>query len=294
MITYRPASVSRLPCPSEVYWQAPARNQATGVDMETIDLRSKIEDYAAFQREVGPKLCARVNTYISVRDGMYPEDARYYLRCGSDALRLVKDSLRVAGVNVGSIRSFLDYACGYGRVMRWLVAGFPRAEALGVDADQTAIGFCAENLGIQVQGADTTLTDRLERNFDLIWVGSLFTHVGEEYALRLLSYLKEHLTPIGVLVFTTHGPYVANRIHSGEKSYGLEARERQKLLREFDEGGYGFGAYPGRVDYGVSVCSAERIYGLMARANVTPIFYESRGWVRHQDGVAGMVCAWPR
>lgn len=257
--------------------------------METIDLRSKVEDYSAFQREVGPKLCARVNTYISPRDSMYPEDALYYLRCGSNALRLVKDSLRVAGVNAGSIGSFLDYACGYGRVMRWLVAGFPRAEALGVDADQAAIGFCAENLGVQVQRADISLRNRLEQKFDLIWVGSLFTHVTEEYALHLLAYLSDHLTPIGVLVFTTHGPYVTNRVRTGEKAYGLEARERRNLLQEFDESGYGFGAYPGRVDYGVSVCSAEKILGLMARTNLTPIFYESRGWVRHQDCVAGTV-----
>ena len=45
----------------------------------------------------------------------------------------------------------------------------------------------------------------LDQFFDLIWCGSLFTHLDRDRWPAFLGFFADHLSPGGVLVFTTHG-----------------------------------------------------------------------------------------
>ena len=106
-----------------------------------------------------------------------------------------------------SVATILDFACGGGRVMRYLRAEFPEAEITGTDLYVAGLEFCAEAFGAKPIPGQLDLDDlELEGPFDLIWVGSLFTHLGNDDWDRMLAMFQETLSPGGVLVFTVYRP----------------------------------------------------------------------------------------
>jgi SAM-dependent methyltransferase len=100
----------------------------------------------------------------------------------------------------------LDFACGYGRVLRALQAGYPEATITACDLMSDAIKFCADTFGaIPVKGNENLDLIELPAKYDVIWVGSLFTHLPIERWEEFLSFFKENMSKDGVLVFTVHG-----------------------------------------------------------------------------------------
>jgi hypothetical protein len=62
-----------------------------------------------------------------------------------------------------------------------LKAAFPGAELTACDIDRDAVEFCAETFGAVPVCAETRPEQiRFDREFDLIWSGSLFTHLEAE------------------------------------------------------------------------------------------------------------------
>lgn len=236
------------------------------------------------QQLVGQRdLFERLNRVIAPGDSMYHGNERYYFECGASALAAIEDALAVAGVAPNQVRTILDYACGFGRVLRWLKVAFPSAELGAIDIDETALEFVKNVLAVRTQNADISLSTRLDSSFDLIWCGSLVTHLSETDSSALLKYLASHLNNGGLLAFTTHGPYVARRVRSGEKLYGLEADEAEALLAQYDSSDYGFGVYPKRRGYGISACKVSRMMEIIEAAGMSPVYYREKGWVKHQD-----------
>lgn len=213
-------------------------------------------------------------------DTMFQGNEDYYFEVGESALAAIEASLAAAGVT--KVESVLDYACGYGRVLRWLKARFPSARILASDLDSKGLAAVGATLGIETRPARVDCAESLGESFDLIWSGSLLTHLSELDAGRVLKFLLDHLSPSGVLVFTTHGPYVERRI-AGEKLYGLETSEADRLLEDYRSGGYGFGAYPKQKAYGISAVIPSKMMCLIEQTDGRPIYYQERGWIRHQD-----------
>ena len=102
--------------------------------------------------------------------------------------------------DVPALETILDYGCGYGRVTRWLCAAFPDARISVTDLNMQAAEWCAK----QFQCVRIDLAPPVAA-FDLIWVGSVFTHLKAEVAEALLERLLAALKPNGVLAITTHG-----------------------------------------------------------------------------------------
>lgn len=227
---------------------------------------------------------SRLITEIDPADGMLPHHgSRQYFQVGASALAAIKAVLAAAGKSCHEIRSILDYACGYGRVLRWLRAEFHEADVLAMDIDEKALASVRRILDVDTRLIQPESLSHIGRSFDLIWVGSLFTHLPEERSRRLLDHLSLHLSATGLLVFTTHGPYVAERIRSGEKQYGLEPEQRFLLLSGYDSAGFGFGSYSHISDYGISVATQTCYENMIAEKPMTVVFYEERMWANHQD-----------
>gem|GEM_PF-2734259 len=55
-----------------------------------------------------------------------PDD---YFITGRSALQAVNHPLAAAHIPEKNVKRVLDYACGYGRVSRWLMAGFPQNQS---------------------------------------------------------------------------------------------------------------------------------------------------------------------
>ncbi len=120
--------------------------------------------------------------------------------------------------------------------------------------------------------------------FDLIWCGSLLTHVDEKSAAKLLKFFYEHLCPGGRCVFTTHGKSVVDSIRSSRNVYGMNEQARRELLSQFDASQYGYADYSNSPGFGVSVATAERMLSIVRNVGSwKDVSFLERSWDNHQD-----------
>ena len=157
------------------------------------------------------------------------------------------------------------------------------------DTDKSAIKALGSILDVKqaIVGSVHLNKFHIENKFDLIWVGSLFTHVDDDYAQQLITFLSKHLNDNGVVVFTYHGEYVANRIKTREKMYHLDDERANSIINQYDHSGYGFSEYPNQKDYGISIAKTKNVLELIKSANnLDDIYFKDRGWVNHQDVAA--------
>ncbi len=141
-------------------------------------------------------LLERVDTRVHGNDDMWRADEDYYLATGLGAVHLIDDAL--IATEVGEPRSILDLACGHGRVLRFLRARFPDAEIVASDVKRGGVRFCRRHLGATGHRSGADL-DQVEfgRRFDLIFCGSLATHLNERDVGALLALCERSLTPGG-------------------------------------------------------------------------------------------------
>lgn len=101
--------------------------------------------------------------------------------------------------------SMLEFASGYGRVSRHWHKVLPRADVVACDVHPEAVDFL-RRLGLRAALSYAKPERlRLGRRFDVIFALSFFTHMPRRTWGRWLQVLADHLTPSGLLVFTTHG-----------------------------------------------------------------------------------------
>ena len=113
--------------------------------------------------------------------------------------------------------SALDLPSGHGRVLRWIKAEFPDARLGAGDIDHDGVEFCAATFGATpVYGREDPADVEIDAPYELIWCGSLFTHLPPERWEGFLALFERALVPGGLLVFTTHGRRIAERIRDPE------------------------------------------------------------------------------
>lgn len=97
----------------------------------------------------------------------------------------------------------LDFACGYGRLLRLLKLVIPPAHLRAAEIQPGALDFVRQNFGVQgiLSSADPQAFDSDER-FDFIWVASLFSHLPDRLFHAWLGKLSALLTQRGVLCFS--------------------------------------------------------------------------------------------
>lgn len=225
-----------------------------------------------------------VSLKLHPRDDMYAFGARHYLSVGLSAQRCIHEALAYAR-DGRPVRRILDFPCGYGRVLRFLRRKFPHAEIVACDLDPAALKFCEREFSVSTLLSNKALdTVAVPGLFDLIWSGSLLTHLREKDAAELLQLFYEHLAPGGLCLFTTHGPIPAYWIEHNLETYGLPASACQQLVCEFDQRQYGYADYQSQDGYGISTVSHDRMVELAGSVgDWTESVYFEQGWDNHQD-----------
>jgi 2-polyprenyl-3-methyl-5-hydroxy-6-metoxy-1,4-benzoquinol methylase len=247
--------------------------------LETASARSALLRSPALS-DSEKRLLKRISIRVAPDDTMF-DRGRSYLGVGISAMRCIDRAVRHTQTNVHNI---LDLPCGHGRVLRFLRAEFGKAGIIACEIDPKAVRFCERTFNATGVLSTPHLSKLIfSHQFDLVWCGSLVTHLDEERTTDLLRCFEHHLAPGGVCLFTTHGHTVLKWLQTHAHSYGLSPGQREKLLAEFSARGYGYADYdqPG---YGVSLVSFERMAKIASGIGdwVLVMFLE-QGWGDHQD-----------
>lgn len=103
------------------------------------------------------------------------------------------------------VQAVLDFASGYGRIGRMMELLFAPEKIWVSDVREQGVAYQKQQFGFQgfPSGFVPAEVD-FPTQFDLIFVGSLFTHLNEKLFGEWLQRLAEQLTDQGILIFTTH------------------------------------------------------------------------------------------
>jgi len=226
-----------------------------------------------------------VSQEIAPGDEMFAGNGRHYFEVGADALRGIDAALGMARTSRAAIHRVLDLPCGYGRVMRFLRKTFPAAELTACDLDRNGVAFCAQTFGaVPVPSSVNPEDIPLVPGFDLIWCGSLLTHLPEAEGARFLARFHTLLRPGGLAVITTHGRHGRKEMTSGRNLYGMTPAQIARISESFQTTGRGYVDYAGQTGYGL--CLYQPAY-LVAHHFQHPgwrlISYLEAGWDGRQD-----------
>jgi len=204
----------------------------------------------------------------------------HYESVGRGAADLIRSALR--GRIPGRI---LDMPCGFGRVMRHLRAEYADAEIVACDIEPVKVEFCTAQFNAVplASSADVSSID-LGAPYDVIWCGSLLTHLDEPTFCDLLALFSRSLAPSGVAVLTTHGRF-APVFQSTVCGY-LPHEIFDRIEAGFNNRGFGYANYLGESSYGISVNSPSfLLQRLESDRTITVRGLVERGWDDHQDVV---------
>jgi SAM-dependent methyltransferase len=166
-------------------------------------------------------LVSRISLDIHPNDGMYEAPgALHYLSVGISARRCIQIAIQHMGKP--SIHRVLNFACGYGRELRVFKDTWPEASYVVADIDKDALRFCNRHFGATaIHSGRPFASIEAPGKFDLIWCGSLVTHLAKEDSADLLAYFCKNLVPGGLCLFSTHGNLAAQWIKEGKITYGM-------------------------------------------------------------------------
>ena len=214
---------------------------------------------------------------------MWNTGKEWYFYAGESGLNCILSALILSRLSAAT--SVLDLPCGHGRVSRHLRAAFPQADLAFCDIDPTGVDFCAVNFKGRAIRSVPELSDvDLGGCFDVIWVGSLFTHVDKVRTDRWLRFLSQHLNSDGILLATFHGSW-AREVHLRHYPM-IGEREWANIEQDCARVGFGYAPYPDQ-DYGISLSRADAIIDMCCSIPGTKLLaYTERGWAEHHDVVA--------
>lgn len=225
---------------------------------------------------------------------LYSNNDESYLNTGYSALLCIRSAM-IAADKEGA-QKILDFACGHGRVLRMLRAYFPNAQITACDIDRDGVDFCAKSFdSISIYSKERPEQIEIKEKFDIIWVGSLFTHLDQNRWHQYLQFLIDHLNHEGLLVFTTHGRVPVEWIRCGvspyeltaKQIYGLEDDQFKEILKAYDCNGFGYVDYPTLKDFGISFSTPSWVIKQLEKfSNIQLVLYLEQGWGHHHDVVA--------
>ena len=225
---------------------------------------------------------------ISPNDEMFSGDERHYFSVGESALESIELALLAARRSKSSIRRILDIPCGHGRALRYIKAAFPEAEITACDLVWEAVDYCASVFGsIPVYSKQQPREIKLRGGFDLIWCGSLLTHLDENRSAEFLCLFNSLLSENGILIFTLHGISCVYAVREGFVSYNLDEAGKKQLDKRFARHGYWYTNYPDRNNYGISFTAPSWVAKqFLQLPDLRLLTYTEMGWDNHQDVVS--------
>ena len=170
--------------------------------------------------------------------------------------------------------SIVDLPCGHGRVMRVLRAAFPDARLIACDVGSGGRGFLCSDLGAEPVYSDPDPAQvSLDAEADVIWVGSLLTHLPPAAWPGFLDLFDRGLGPEGLLMVTTADRPRLPRLST------LPVADPAEMLRERDTAGHAFRPEAGEPGYGFMLAAPEWVRGRLTESGFEVISHIPKGWL---------------
>jgi SAM-dependent methyltransferase len=169
-----------------------------------------------------------------------PKGVASYRISAMNVIANIEDSLTASGRSFGDVGSWLDFGCGYGRVIRFLIQTVNPTQVYVADVNEEAVDFCAEEFGVNPIYSTDALTHFEAGPFDFVYAISVLTHLSEENSRALLRLMHTSLNRGGIAMFTTHGQWSLE--HAG--TYGaIYHHMAAELKRRIERDGIAFVPY---------------------------------------------------
>jgi SAM-dependent methyltransferase len=231
------------------------------------------QDQLTFVRDIAPN------------DWMMPSNRspEWYYERGFDALRVIAFECHRARL---APKRVLDFGCGHGAVARMLKAYFSNATIIGQDVNPEWLSWCEHNLHINtvLSAAKISDVEMPAEAFDVIWAGSVFSHIPEHSAQHLLLEFRKALTTKGIIILSSAGQLMRNAYRPGTM-HNLSDEITARMVREFDMGQYAFGAYDTSLyeDWGHSLVPCEWFFNHSREFRMPISAFLEAGWGAVQD-----------
>jgi ubiquinone/menaquinone biosynthesis C-methylase UbiE len=160
----------------------------------------------------------------------YGDTEEYWLSGGKKDIDTMMMLLTSTNFSIQKGSRILDLGCASGRMIRWLAGLAEECEIWGVDIDARLIVWCQESLTPPFNFATVTTMPHLpfeDRYFDLIYCGSVFTHI-DDLADAWLLEIKRIIRPGGRVFITVQDKHSADLIINDPSYY---SQFRSLLLR---------------------------------------------------------------
>jgi SAM-dependent methyltransferase len=141
-----------------------------------------------------------------------------YLTIGKAAFDRVRQTFHLAGRSLDSFTDVLEWGCGCARITRhWFDDNLAAGKRIcGCDINPKLIQWCQENV---IQGEFQTCgllppTGYADASFDVVYAGSVLTHLGIQAQFAWMRELWRVLRPGGLAVITFHGSFYLTKFRT--------------------------------------------------------------------------------
>lgn len=216
---------------------------------------------------------------------------QHYFNVGREALEIIISQL-VAGQREPPA-SILDFPSGSGRVTRHLRAAFPDARIGACDLYDSHVDFCVREFGAEPIYSRENLDEvSIKAEWDVVFVGSLLTHLPKRHARQALRLIHRSLSDRGLAIVTLEG---RRSIEIQNHQYKIIPDDRfKRILIGYRTVGHGFAEYRRetrrlfhkQASYGSAFVRPDWIAReILKLPDVRLLGYAERAWDDHQDVV---------
>lgn len=162
----------------------------------------------------------------------YGRSIENFLATGRDNVGTMRDIVNRSNFSIQAGYRILDFGCAAGRMIRFFNDVAEQCEVWGVDISAEHIIWCQRHLSPPFHFATTTSFPHLpfeDRYFDLIYAGSVFTHIADLADAWLLE-LRRVTRTNGRIYITINDNNTVKSLRETQKNPGLS-----NLLKEFEK-----------------------------------------------------------